>query len=666
MALVALTLLAAPTLLPAVTSTDSVESVFGGNGHNASFDGRVYMVRDAQGWGVRILRPEATTYLPSGLPNAQGPMWSARTTFLSTVPPGDLVENALALCEPDSARAPFACDDDGNTNAGGPYDCYDFWVLDSDAVTPKESGGAVLRRRHMTLWVADPKTATARVHKVDLSATLEPLTPNLRGIEPTITADGKLLVWQGHPDNDGDIDIIVYSVNDDACAAGGWSTPKSISAMSSDSAVVGTYRLAEKSLRSAGGEIFSASDLFRGAYPWLMPNGDALVFQATNMPCRAEEDPPGCGPRRSSFSVVGYPTNWGVAVVDGDVNPSTTDVVRLFFSSPGPTTFTQIPVTEGLDVWPFFGTNTSNYAELIFDDGLDGNYAGFWHFNENVTHDGELDLEHTPDVSGYFNTGTLLGGASVATDNQGLLGRALELNGLGQRMRVAHSITLNPVNGITVDFWINPSADPECDGNNNYRFLLGKGDITTGSYSVVLEESLALHFRFNVDGTQHSLVTPTVPLNQWTHVSCEYDGPSGDAGCWVDDTQVVTEALPTGTVTATTEDLLIVARGIGRACPDGDGAFQGFVDELSVSRFARHLGEPPITEEVDAGVPGGGGDGGAGVGSDAGTGSGNGGGCGCRSSHSQGASTIPLAFIALAMVRTAGRRRRRRLAARDR
>src|SRR6185503_5272204 len=150
------------------------------------------------------------------------------------------------------------------------------------------------------------------------------------------------------------------------------------------------------------------------------------------------------------------------------VNPSTTDTVRLFFSSPGPSTFSQLPVSEGSDVWPFFGSNTSNYVELVFDDGLDGKYAGMWHGNEMVTASGELDLRRTPDVSGYFNSGVLKGGMAVSSVNDGVIGRALAFDGIDDRMEVAHSTSLSPVSGITIDLAIRPTEDPDCDGNNNY------------------------------------------------------------------------------------------------------------------------------------------------------------------------------------------------------
>jgi hypothetical protein len=594
----------------AVTSSRSVPSAFGANGHNISFDGRVLLARDATGWIARLVRPEAATFLEDGLPDATGPLITDSTLIFGNP---DVVENALAICEVDGSRAPYACDADGAENAGGPFDCYDLTIIDSDAVTPPDQGGFVLRRRSLRLWVSNPRTATAAIDHWELGAPTD-LSPQLLGIEPTVSRDGKLLVYQGHPSNSGEIDILVYTVAADACAGSGWAAPRSIADMYEDPAVVGTYPLAERRLRAADGTPFEEGDLFRGAYPWLMPEGDAIVFAAAPMPCRATEDPPGCGPRRNALSVVGYPTNWGVAHIDGGVNPDTDQTVRLFFSSPGPTTFDNLPVTEGADVWPFFGSNTSNYVELIFDDGLDGQYAGLWHLNESVTHGGELDTTRTPDVSGYFNTGTLLGGLGFSTTNDGVVGKALTFDGVDDRVEVATAQSLSPVNGITIDFLIRPTAEPDCDDQNNYRLVLSKGDTATGSYTVVLEEGRVLQARVNVDGVQQPIASTALPLDAWTRVSIEWDGPTGQAGIWFDDVEVATATLASGTLTPVDAPLRIGAPGERAACPAGDGAFAGQLDEVGISRFARRLGEPE-TSGVGGGGSGGGDSSGATTGS---------------------------------------------------
>ncbi len=591
----------------AVTSSRSVTSAFGGNGHNVSFDGRLYITRTGGGWEAQILRPEATTYLGDGLPDAMGPMWSGYTTLLA----GDVVENALAICEPDHDRAPFRCDVAGNATSSGAFDCYDLVLFDSDAVTPSGSGGAILRRRTLMVWVAEPKSATAHIDHFAFGPSVTNLSPVLKGIEPTMTADGKLMVWQGHPANDGQIDILMYSVNANACAGSSWSAPKVISSMATDPKVNGIYRIGERTLRAADGATFAAGDLVHGAYPWIMANGDAIIFTGAPMPCRGPEDPGGCGPRRNALSVIGYPTNWGVAHIDGGVNPSTADTVRLFFSSPGPAAFSQLPVTEGQDVWPFFGTNTSNYVELIFDDGLDGQYAGFWHLNESIDKAGDMDKGKTPDVSGYFNTGVLHGGMTFAEANDGVVGKALSFDGVDDRVEVAHAASLLPVNGITIDFRLRPQ-NPDCDANPNYRLLLGKGNLGAGGYNVIFEENGSLHARITVGGVEQELWGPPVPFDQWTHASFEYDGPTGKVTWFYDDVEVATATVAAGQLSqSNTQPLLIGGPGVRAACPNGDGAYAGQLDEVSVSRVARRTGtaapEPdagPAEEQPDAGEPG--------------------------------------------------------------
>lgn len=644
----------------AVTSTRSVPSAFGGNGHNISFDGRLLLVRDSAGWQAQLVRPEAATFLGDGLPDATGPLLSPRAHVFGVA---EGTENALAICETDPARAPYTCDAAGAADAAGAYDCYDVWIVSSDAVTPPAAGGFVLERRHLTLWVAAPRTADAQIDHWQWGDA-EPLTPTIRGIEPTITADGKLLVFQGHPDNDGEIDVLMYTVAGEACAAGGWSAPKPISSMHTDAAVVGAYPLAERKLRAADGTPFEPGELFRGAYPWVTADGEAIIFAAAAMPCMAPEVPAGCGPRRNALSVVGYPTNWGIAHIDGGVNPDTNQTVRLFFSSPGPSTFSNLPVTDGVDVWPFFGSNTSNYVELSFDDGLDGNYAGFWHLNESIDHEGQLDEGRTPDVSGYFNTATLEGGLAFAKVNDGVVGKSLAFDGIDDRLVIEDAASLDPVNGITIDFWIQPQS-VDCDGANNWRMILGKGDIASGAYSVVLEESLAMQARVNVEGEQVSLWSPPLSAGVWTHVSFEYDGPSGKAGWWFDEALVAEGDLAAGVIEATGDDLKIGGPGERAACPDGDGAFSGRLDEVAVSRFARRLGEPPMTSGVGgAGGAGGGaatGTGGSGAGGappelEAEPGPGADGGCGC-SVPGGSRTSVPLAILGGLFL--AWRRRRR-------
>jgi hypothetical protein len=429
----------------------------------------------------------------------------------------------------------------------------------------------------------------------------------LHGIEPTFTRDGKLMVWNGSLTNGDQEGQLMYSVAPTPCSATGWSAPRSLSHMINDPAVNTKYKLAMRQLRAADGTAFADGAAVYGAYPWLLPEGDAVMFSAALMPCRGPEDPPGCGPRRNATAVLGYPTNWGIANVDGGINPSTTDGVRLFFSSPGASTFAQLPVTAGHDVWPFFGTNTSNYVEVSFDDGLDGKYAGLWHMNESVTPAGDLDVTKSPDVSGYFNTARVRGAIAFPGANNGVLGKAAEAtNGW---FEVTDDPSLSPVNGITMEMTIRPAGNPDCDGQNNFRVLLRKGD----AYSLVFEETRGVRARVRVAGgaTRELYSGAVLPADgaTWTKVTAEYDAPSGRMQLRLDDVVVADQTFAPAQLADGTDKLTIGGAGTAPACPAG-GNFAGTIDEVSISRVARHI-ETPLPP--DAGATGGSGDAGIGT-----------------------------------------------------
>ncbi len=634
----------------AATSSRSVPSTFGGNGHNASFDGRLFIVRTSPGWMAYILRPEGATFsTEDGLPDASGPLWSDPLEIVSGEPNG---ENALAICETDPANTPYACDASGNPTSAGAFACYDVWVFDSDATKNVASGGQTFRRRNLKLRVAEPNTATAHPVAFTWSA-LETLSMSgggaLHGIEPTFTRDGRLMVWNGSLGNGDQDSLMMYSNAPSACAASGWSAPRSLSHMINDPAVNTKYKLAMRQLRAADGTPFADGAAVYGAYPWLLPDGEAVMFSAALMPCRAAEDPPGCGPRRNATSVLGYPTNWGIAHIDGGINPSTTDGVRLFFSSPGAATFSQLPVTAGADVWPFFGTNTSNYVEVSFDDGLDGKYAGFWHMNESVTPAGNLDPTKSPDVSGYFNTARVHGQLAFPAANNGVVGKAaIATNGW---LEVDDDPSLSPVNGITMEMTLRPTADPDCDGQNNYRVLMRKGD----AYSLVFEETRGIRARVRVaGGTMRELYSGRVlPLDTWTKVTVEYDAPSGRMQIRFDDSVVADETGAPAQLAGTNDKLTIGGIGTSVACPVG-GNFTGEIDEVSVSRVARHIETPAGDDAGVSGVDGGTGDAPLG-GSETGDGAG-----GCCDAGAAGGGTCVLALGVVACLGGLGGRRRRR------
>jgi hypothetical protein len=276
-------------------------------------------------------------------------------------------------------------------------------------------------------------------------------------------------VWNGSLNNSDQAGQLMYSVNTDACAATGWSPPRSLTHMFNDPAVNTRYELAMRQLRASDGTLYADGSAVVGAYPWLFQDGAAVIFAAAQMPCRATENPPGCGPIRNATSIIGAPTKWGLSHIDGGINPSTTDTVRLFFSSPGDDTFSQLPVTHGTEVYPFFGSNTSNYVEVSFDDALDGNYLGFWHMNEAVTQDGRIDVTQSPDASGNFRTARVYGAITfrvrtTAWRRPRRKQRRLRWRTIRPRTDRRHPMEMSIAGG-----------DPDCDADNNFRSLLRKG-----------------------------------------------------------------------------------------------------------------------------------------------------------------------------------------------
>ncbi|HEY6178033.1 MAG TPA: LamG-like jellyroll fold domain-containing protein [Kofleriaceae bacterium] len=584
--LVIVGILGAVSTAVAATSTRSVPSSFGGNGHNAAFDGRLFIVRTGPGWQAYVLRPEAMTRLDDGMPDASGPMWSAPLHILDGDPNGGV--NALAICETAPDTTPFACDANNAPAAGGPFSCYDVWVLDADASRSVADGGQTFRRRRLVLRVADPGTAQAQPVAFSWGA-IEPVTSTagaMHGIELTTTRDGRLLVWNGSLNNGDQAGQLMYSVNANACAATGWSPPRSLSHMFNDPAVNTRYELAMRQLRAADGTPYADGAAVVGAYPWLFQDGAAVIFAAAAMPCRAVEDPPGCGPIRNATSVIGAPTKWGLSHIDGGINPSTTDTVRLFFSSPGDDTFSQLPVTHGTEVYPFFGSNTSNYVEVSFDDALEGNYLGFWHMNESVTQDGRIDVTQSPDASGNFHTATVHGAITFPGPNNGVVGKAAVAN--NGWLEVAHDPGLEPTDFITMEMRLQPAADPDCDADNNFRFLLRKGT----AYSMVLEETRAVHARVLVAGGVEREVTSgeVIPADgaTWTTVAAQYDASSGVMEVFFNGVVVAHDQFDPAPLLGTGESLKIGGIGPRPTCgPDGLN-FNGVIDEVAVSRVRRY------------------------------------------------------------------------------
>lgn len=181
-----------------------------------------------------------------------------------------------AVCDA-SAVQPSAC---------GVNDCYDVTLVAfvAGAATP---GGEA---EEYELWsfplhveVASPKTAGAGIVSVTVPAngTRSPVGKHPRLLEPTISDDGRLLVYHGTASN------LMYAVNSDpaipACRADGWKVLNPVSSMATDPKMA-PYPISKHKIRDSEGRELAPGENLMGSYPWIQGNGANLFFSAAHAP----------------------------------------------------------------------------------------------------------------------------------------------------------------------------------------------------------------------------------------------------------------------------------------------------------------------------------------------------------------------------------------------
>jgi uncharacterized protein (TIGR03382 family) len=177
----------------------------------------------------------------------------------------------------------------------------------------------------------------------------------------------------------------------------------------------------------------------------------------------------------------------------------------------------------------------------------------------------------------------------------------------GGWLEVRHDASLSPTNGITMEMSIQPAGDPDCDAANNFQVLLRKGE----QYSLILEETRGIRARVRVAGGEvrdlYSGAELVADGTTWTKITAEYDAPTGRFQIRFDDTVVAEQVFGPADLEGTTDPLTIAGTGPKPACAEG-GNFAGVIDEVSVSRIARHIQTPvdPTDPEMPDAGPGGG------------------------------------------------------------
>ncbi len=594
---------------PSLVNT-RIRTPFSANGHSSTIDGRVFVgnidedhATTTTTWIARVFRPEAVTYDADGKPSFTSAFSPGRTTQVRNG------ENALAFCFTNPAQ-PY-------TLANG-LAIYQPYLFDSRMF----NGDNVFRRRPVDLRVSLPFTAQADISSFT-TGNLETLTTTtgatLRGIEPTMTSDGRLLIYQGGPANNGVIDHLMYSYNPTPCAASGWSPPRPLSMMFNDTnAGVKRYPLAWQPLKAATGEAFGTTTtgaLIRGAYPWVDHEGRNVVYTGVVFTD---------GARREAVSLIGADTNWTAYHIDGAINTDRSDIAHLFYSGPmwnfeqerapaqnfppGSSNETRyLPVTKTHDVLALFGSNTADYSEVDVGDLTNPFHLLFLPMNELVTRAGAYDLARTPDLSGRFYTGTLTGTARISPGNAVTLpasGSVWEPHGKGKALLVpgGGALTVNLTDasgtvpgvgafarGFTVQVAIRPDANINqgCTGNP-YRYLLQKAN----GLDLIYEADNTVQMSFQLNGQRVRLGrSPALPVGVWSHLAYTWDGVTGQFNEYVNGVSTG-RALPvvTGSFRLGTGTLSIGAGNVmnTQVCPaTGEGSFRGAIDEVRFFSHAR-------------------------------------------------------------------------------
>lgn len=478
---------------------------------NAStWDGRVFVGQvdypperegecTRRGWYVQVFRPENTTIGSDGHPiffsaerDSFSPITSeTRFNFLEKmIPTGETIgsytvcksithpltglmeQNALALVKDPQTKNSFRSEENGDPNQSGLYETYPLLIYTQLYSASDTLPATTLGMIRAKIVIQSPRTASATLKKAFFTDRFQPLRffwngsyYPLRGIEPTATFDGKLLIYQGRVENNGSILTLVYSYNPNPSNPDGWSKPRSVSHMFNDGNLRGTYPLAKFPLKKPDGTFFLDDEVYPGAYPWVDLDGSLLVHTAT---MAGVEQPAELRHRsnltlRGGLSAVGKPTNWTLRHLDGAMNldrwsrmPDESgpnkETIRVLFSSFGlyPSPWFSfgdapnfdLPVHRNGSTLTLLSALRADYSETDLSDATDGNYVVSLHMNESLKgpvrlnsytdpnctfsnksfcatlsdYEMQPDTENTPDTSGKFNNASLQGGAKFPVE----------------------------------------------------------------------------------------------------------------------------------------------------------------------------------------------------------------------------------------------------------
>jgi len=155
----------------------------------------------------------------------------------------------------------------------------------------------------------------------------------------------------------------------------------------------------------------------------------------------------------------------------------------------------------------------------------------------------------------------------------GIVGGALEFDGIDDYIDCGNDDSLNIRNEITMSAWVNLSSRP---AKNHWFDIITKGDMTYNMYVQGADTALttlALHFDLDTgEKDLEDLTSIDIPPGQWTHVAVTFDGT--DFKLYVNGVLDHTENAP-GIIDDNAGEDLILVKG------NGD-YFEGSLDDVRI------------------------------------------------------------------------------------
>ncbi|MCA8951360.1 MAG: c-type cytochrome [Planctomycetes bacterium] len=564
---------------------------------------------NGSGWLVTCLLPERVRTTADGAaefaptPLADGAwskhLWVEQDVIPPTSGSGpadqQFFKQWVSMCpDPDWSHLPCPFPSDANGNPGQPgtasgdHDTYRMLVFGADIWGPRPESpiryygeldpspandwhrptfvpGDTKRvypigMRRLCITVKNPRTAQAEPVLAALSPDFEVLEwtggflgdQPVLGIEPSISRDGRLLLFQGHTDNQTrrwnsartEGNYVMYSFNPTPGMATRWSRPEPLADMFSNEQATlvdgvpfaDLYPIARAPMTMIDGT--SLVGPIVGAYPWMTLDATDVVISTMTAPGEA---------RHYGMAIVGQSTGYGVRYIDGPLNPDRFLTKRIITTGTGrvpgfwrwgdDAPDLALPYTRVGEVIPLLSLHFRQYGEISTHECVDGEYLLAWDMNEVleqvqqlgalVATKWQLDTRRTGDSSGHCITGALQGRAYFPEDAFGATASDSGVADSGQAIYIE-----DPDGAVTAT---HPDLDAARSALSAECWVKDEG--ASGPFSAMYKAGA-----FEVDvnpgvGVRVTLHTVAGTLASgwvgyagaaWNHVAFTYDGIAGE------------------------------------------------------------------------------------------------------------------------------------------